>query len=54
MLADYEASGAFLGMISMHQPDDDLAVTLTLWSSAEAADAVVQPLRRKSIDLFSI
>ena len=53
MLEEYAGSGVFRGLISLHQPDDDLAVTLTLWESAAAADAVVEPLRAASIAAFA-
>ena len=53
LLEPYRASGAFHGMISLHSPSDDVAVTLTLWASAEAADAVVGPLRQRALELFA-
>lgn len=53
LLEAYRDTGAFRGMVSLHQADDDLAVTLTFWDSAAAADAVVEPLRARASEAFA-
>lgn len=52
MLSPYEVAGAFRGLISLHQPDDNVGVTPTFWESAEVADAVVGSLRDQSMEAF--
>ena len=45
LLPHYRATEGFEGLSSLHDPATDTAVTLTWWSSAEAADAAAEELR---------
>jgi len=53
LLSVYADADAFRGMVSLHDQDADVAVTLTLWESAAAADAAVEPLRAASLAVFA-
>ncbi len=53
LLEDYRATGAFLGMVAMYDRERDVATTLTLWSSAEAADRAAEELRPKALAAFA-
>ena len=53
LFEDYRQSGVCHGLVSMFSPEDDLAVTLTLWESSEAADAVAPALREKAAAMFA-
>jgi hypothetical protein len=51
LLAPYRQSGVFHGMVAMYH-QDDVAVTLTLWSSDEAADQAAADLRSLAVSAF--
>jgi heme-degrading monooxygenase HmoA len=51
LLEPYRRTGSFLGMVALHGADDR-AVTLTLWSSEEAADAAAAELRPLAAEVF--
>jgi heme-degrading monooxygenase HmoA len=51
LLAPYRRTGAFVGMVALLAADDR-AVTLTLWSSDEAADAAAAELRPLAAEAF--
>jgi quinol monooxygenase YgiN len=53
LLARYEESGAFHGMIALYEPDEEVAVTLTLWSSDELATQVATELREAALAAFA-
>jgi heme-degrading monooxygenase HmoA len=53
LLSRYEESDAFLGMISLYEPDADTAVTLTLWTSDAAADRAASRLRDLAVEAFA-
>lgn len=52
LLASYQDTGVCHGLISLMSADN-VAVTLTLWESSEAADAVAAALREKAQAVFA-
>lgn len=52
LLDDYRVTGGFRGLLSLHDAEQDRAVTLTLWESAEAADAAAGELRPRAVAAF--
>lgn len=52
LLPEYANTGDFGGMVSLHDPDNNVAVTLTLWSSAEAAERAAEALRPLAMAAF--
>ncbi|HVT65751.1 MAG TPA: hypothetical protein VHD81_11400 [Mycobacteriales bacterium] len=51
LLEPYRATGSFHGMVAMYH-NDDVAVTLTLWSSDQAADDAAARLRAAAVSAF--
>lgn len=51
LLEPYRQTGAFKGMVAMYH-EDDIAVTLTLWSSDEAAERAAADLRAAAVAAF--
>lgn len=52
LLEVYASSGAFGGLLSLHDDEADVAVTVTLWSSSEAADQAAEQLRPLALAAF--
>ena len=52
LLEPYRQTGAFRGMVAMYDAGEDVAVTVTLWASDEAADEAAAELRPQALSAF--